>query len=112
ESNFTDSTIGEIQHKCQSVIVTREVAPLELSVKERGCRVSNTPLTRSEAKDLTRRRLLRAALEILDKEGEAGLTTVAVAKAAGIAQSSFYVHFKDMQDLLRALADEGGERLR
>lgn len=74
--------------------------------------MSNTPLTRSEAKDLTRRRLLRAALEILDREGEAGLTTVAVAKAAGIAQSSFYVHFKDMQDLLRALADEGGERLR
>ncbi|MEV4833469.1 TetR family transcriptional regulator [Nonomuraea sp. NPDC049486] len=74
--------------------------------------MTNTPLTRSEAKDLTRRRLIRAALEILDKEGEAGLTTVKVAKAAGIAQSSFYVHFKDKQDLLRALGDEGGERLR
>ncbi|WP_336212287.1 TetR family transcriptional regulator [Nonomuraea sp. LPB2021202275-12-8] len=74
--------------------------------------MTNTPLTRSEAKDLTRRRLIRAALAILDKEGEAGLTTVKVAKAAGIAQSSFYVHFRDKQDLLRALGDEGGEQLR
>ncbi|MFG1942226.1 TetR family transcriptional regulator [Nonomuraea sp. NPDC048826] len=74
--------------------------------------MTNTPLTRSEAKDLTRRRLIKAALRILDEEGEAGLTTVKVAKAAGIAQSSFYVHFKDKQDLLRALGDEGGERLR
>ncbi|MCK2221876.1 TetR family transcriptional regulator [Actinomadura sp. ATCC 31491] len=71
-----------------------------------------TPLSRSEAKDQTRRRLIRAALAILDQEGEAGLSTVKVAKAAGIAQSSFYVHFKDMQDLLRVLAEEGGAKLR
>ncbi|MGW3342548.1 TetR family transcriptional regulator [Nonomuraea rubra] len=74
--------------------------------------MTGTPLTRSEAKDLTRRKLIRAALSILDEEGEAGLSTVKVAKAAGIAQSSFYVHFKDMQELLRVLAEEGGERLR
>lgn len=67
---------------------------------------------RSEAKDLTRRRLIRAALAILDTEGEAGLTTVRVAKEAGIAQSSFYVHFKDRQDLLKTIGEEGGERLR
>ncbi|GAA3609444.1 hypothetical protein GCM10022419_113070 [Nonomuraea rosea] len=74
--------------------------------------MTNTPLTRSEAKDQTRRRLIRAALAILDEEGEAGLTTTKVAKAAGLAQSSFYVHFKDRQELLRVLAEEGGERLR
>ncbi|MFG1616597.1 TetR family transcriptional regulator [Nonomuraea wenchangensis] len=74
--------------------------------------MTTPPLSRSEAKDQTRRRLIRAALAILDQEGEAGLSTVKVAKAAGIAQSSFYVHFKDMQDLLRVLAEEGGERLR
>ncbi|MEW9547392.1 TetR family transcriptional regulator [Nonomuraea sp. NPDC050783] len=71
-----------------------------------------TPLSRSEAKDRTRRRLLKAALTILDQEGEAGLSTVKVARAAGIAQSSFYVHFKDMQELLRVLAEESGARLR
>lgn len=74
--------------------------------------MTSTPLSRSEAKDLTRRKLIRAALAILDEEGEAGLSTVKVARAAGIAQSSFYVHFKDMQELLRVLAEEGGERLR
>ncbi|GAA1733044.1 TetR family transcriptional regulator [Nonomuraea bangladeshensis] len=74
--------------------------------------MTTPPLSRSEAKDQTRRRLIRAALAILDQEGEAGLSTVKVAKAAGIAQSSFYVHFKDMQELLRVLAEEGGERLR
>jgi AcrR family transcriptional regulator len=94
ESNFTDSTIGEKAHKSCEAIVT------------------STPLSRSEAKDLTRRKLIREALSILDEEGEAGLTTGKVAKAAGIAQSSFYVHFKDMQDLLRVLGEEGGQRLR
>ncbi|MEU8383533.1 TetR family transcriptional regulator [Streptosporangium sp. NPDC048865] len=74
--------------------------------------MTSTPPTRSEAKDLTRRRLIRAAFAILDEEGEAGLTTVKVARAAGIAQSSFYVHFKDRQELLRALGDRAGERLR
>ncbi|MFI6918983.1 TetR family transcriptional regulator [Nonomuraea spiralis] len=74
--------------------------------------MTSTPLSRSEAKDLTRRRLIRAALSILDEEGEAGLTTGKVAKAAGIAQSSFYVHFKDMPELLRVLGEEGGDRLR
>lgn len=69
-------------------------------------------MSRSQAKDLTRRKLIRAALAILDAEGEAMLTTVRVAKEAGIAQSSFYVHFKDKQDLLRTIGAEGGERLR
>ncbi|MBA2890390.1 TetR family transcriptional regulator [Nonomuraea soli] len=69
-------------------------------------------LSRSEAKEATRRKLMRAALAILDAEGEAGVTTVAVAKAAGIAQSSFYVHFKDTEELLRAIGSEGGDSLR
>ncbi|GGS49692.1 hypothetical protein GCM10010156_05480 [Planobispora rosea] len=74
--------------------------------------MAGTPLSRSEAKELTRRRLIRAGFAILDAEGEAGLTTGKVAKAAGIAQSSFYVHFKDRHELLRALGDQAGERLR
>ncbi|WP_344943813.1 TetR/AcrR family transcriptional regulator [Sphaerisporangium flaviroseum] len=73
--------------------------------------MTSTPLTRSEAKDLTRRKLIRAAMAILDEEGEAGLTTVKIARRAGIAQSSFYVHFKDKQDLLRALAEHCARQL-
>src|SRR5258708_11303148 len=64
------------------------------------------PLRRVEAKELTRRRLLRAALQVLDERGEAGLSASAVSRAAGIAQSSFYVHFRGKDDLLSALGDE------
>lgn len=60
-------------------------------------------LTRKEGKALTRSRLLDAALAILDEEGEAALTTTEVTRRAGIAQSSFYVHFTDMDDLLHSL---------
>jgi AcrR family transcriptional regulator len=63
-------------------------------------------LTRREAKAVTRQRLLDAALAILDVEGESGLTTVAVTRRAGIAQSTFYVHFTDTSDLLHALVDD------
>jgi AcrR family transcriptional regulator len=68
-------------------------------------------LSRREAKDLTRRRLLAAALRILDTEGEAGLSTGSVCRHAGIAQSTFYVHFRNMQELLRALGEEAGRRV-
>lgn len=63
-------------------------------------------LTRREAKALTRRRLLDAALTILDEEGESALTTVTVTRGAGISQSSFYVHFSDIDDLLHHLIEE------
>jgi AcrR family transcriptional regulator len=70
-------------------------------------------LTRREAKAVTRQRLLDAALAILDQDGESGLTTVAVTRRAGIAQSTFYVHFTDTSDLLHALVDDlAGERRR
>ena len=66
----------------------------------------STVLSRSESKALTRKRLLDAAVAILDERGEAGLTTTAVAHAAGITQSGFYVHFTDMNDLLHSLIDD------
>ena len=69
-------------------------------------RRGDVSLTRKEVKAVTRRRLLDAALHILDEEGEGGLTTTKVTKIAGIAQSSFYVHFSDMDDLLHSLVDE------
>ncbi len=69
-------------------------------------------LRREEAKELTRRRLLQAALRLLDERGEGGLSASAVSRAAGIAQSSFYVHFRDKADLLSALGDEAVLRMR
>jgi len=71
-----------------------------------GAVSSPRPLRRREAKELTRRRLLEAALDLLEERGEGGLSASAVSRAAGIAQSSFYVHFRDKADLLSALGDE------
>ncbi|RMH40551.1 MAG: TetR family transcriptional regulator [Deltaproteobacteria bacterium] len=69
-------------------------------------------LTRKEAKERTRQRLIDAVLEHVRKNGLTGLTTGRVADRAGIAQSSFYVHFSDMDDALRAAADQAGEQIR
>ncbi len=53
-----------------------------------------------------RKRLLEAALEIMDVEGAAALTTTNVTRRAGLAQSSFYTHFQNLDGLLHALAED------
>lgn len=63
-------------------------------------------LSREESKLITRRRLIEAAAKILGGEGYAGLSASAVARAAEVAQPTFYVHFRDMNDLLGHLAAE------
>lgn len=63
-------------------------------------------LSRDESKSITRRRLLDAAGELLAKTGYGALSASAVARAADVAQPTFYVHFKDKDDLLRTLGEE------
>lgn len=63
-------------------------------------------LTREEAKLITRRRLIEAATRLLAEKGLGGLSASAVAREAGIAQPTFYVHFRDKNDLLSTIADE------
>src|SRR4026207_350592 len=65
-------------------------------------------LSRDESKAITRQRLLDAAARLRGEVGYGGLSPGAVARAAGVAQPTFYVHFRDMDDLLRTL---GGEQL-
>jgi AcrR family transcriptional regulator len=69
-------------------------------------------LTRKEAKERTRQRLVDAVLDHVRHYGLSGLTTGKVATAADIAQSSFYVHFTDMDDALRAAAQTAGTEIR
>jgi AcrR family transcriptional regulator len=59
-----------------------------------------------ESKEQSRQRLLDAALHVLETDGEAGLTTMRVANAADLAQSTFYVHFANMEGLLVALVSD------
>lgn len=69
-------------------------------------------LSREEAKQQTRTRLLDAALELLIEQGYENLTTGRIAKRAGMAQPTFYVHFSDMQELLSELAANLVRKLR
>jgi TetR/AcrR family transcriptional regulator, fatty acid biosynthesis regulator len=69
-------------------------------------------LSRKEAKERTRQRLIDAILDHVRGHGLAGLTTGKVADAAGIAQSSFYVHFNDMDEALRAAAERVSNQVR
>jgi len=69
-------------------------------------------LTREEGKLITRRRLIEAATRLVRERGLSGLSASAVAREAGIAQPTFYVHFQDKDDLLNTIAAEkiGGLR--
>ncbi len=66
----------------------------------------NGSLTRKEAKQLTRERLLGAARRLILTGGETELSASAVARLAGVGGATFYEHFRNKEDLLRALADE------
>ena len=54
---------------------------------------------------MTRRRLLDAAGRLLEDVGYGKLSASAVARAAGVAQPTFYVHFRDKDELVRTLAE-------
>jgi AcrR family transcriptional regulator len=59
-----------------------------------------------------RRALLRAAIDVLEREGSSALSLRAVAREAGVSPAAPYHHFKDKSELLGAVAAEGFERLR
>lgn len=63
------------------------------------------PTTRKEAKRRTRDRLLAAASRMLLTGGEESISAVAVARAAGVANATFYEHFANRDDLLRTLGE-------
>jgi AcrR family transcriptional regulator len=78
-----------------------------LSVKA----VQTSRLTRKESTELTRRRLIDGAIEILRRDGVAAATTGRIASAAGLKQPSFYVHFADRDQVFEAAAAEIGRRV-
>jgi AcrR family transcriptional regulator len=68
---------------------------------------------RAEQKQRTRRALMDAALSQLSQEkGFASLSLREVSREAGIAPTSFYRHFTEMEELGLALVDEAGLALR
>lgn len=73
---------------------------------------SQSPLSRAESKELNRRKLLSAARELMIECGYGALSARQVSARAGVAQSSFYAHFKDKEDLIKTLSDEIFSQLR
>jgi AcrR family transcriptional regulator len=61
--------------------------------------------------DVTRRRLIDGAVDILRRDGLAAATTGRIASAAGLKQPSFYVHFADRDEVFEAAAAEIGQRM-
>lgn len=68
-------------------------------------------LSRQDAKAVTRRRLIDGALALARSEGLTALTTGRIAAQAGLAQSSFYVHFSDRASCLREMGDVVGNQI-
>lgn len=69
--------------------------------------------TRADQKQRTRRALMDAALSQLSADrGFGSLSLREVAREAGIAPTSFYRHFAELDELGLALVDEGGVTLR
>ncbi len=69
--------------------------------------------TRLQQKEKTRRAIIDAAISQLSEEKSfASLSLREVARQAGIAPTSFYRHFKDMEELGLTLVDESGLALR
>ncbi|WP_054676213.1 HTH-type transcriptional repressor FabR [Parasalinivibrio latis] len=68
---------------------------------------------RAQQKEKTRRALIDAAFRQLSAERSfSNLSLREVAREAGIAPTSFYRHFKDMDELGLTMVDEGGLLLR
>ena len=57
----------------------------------------------ASAAELTRQRLIRAALELFTSRGYYETTTAQIAKKAGVAEGTIYRHFRSKQQLLNEL---------
>ncbi len=69
--------------------------------------------SRSQQKERTRRAIIDATIaQLSESKSFASLSLREVAREAGIAPTSFYRHFKDMEELGLTLVDESGLALR
>jgi AcrR family transcriptional regulator len=70
-----------------------------------GFRCYTHGMSRQINKERTRRRLLQAILKTIQRYGHGTLTTGRVAQLAGVAQPTFYVHFRSMDQALEQVAE-------
>jgi len=60
---------------------------------------------RQRQKDATRSRITKAALALFSKDGFQAVNIDAIAREAGIARTTFYLHFATKTDLANAIAE-------
>ncbi len=68
-------------------------------------------LTRAEKKERTRSQLIEAAADLARTGGVAAVTTTAVTARVGVTQPAFYVHFKNVDEILAVAAEEISSRI-
>ncbi len=64
------------------------------------------PRSRAEAKEATRRALIRAAREAMAEQGLEGPSLDAICERAGFTRGAFYVHFRNRDALVEAVMEE------
>jgi AcrR family transcriptional regulator len=62
---------------------------------------SSAPSAPARSRLLTRQRLVEAAARLFAERGLHGVTSHDIARAAGVAAGTFYLHFRDKTDLYR-----------
>ncbi|HEU4425799.1 MAG TPA: TetR/AcrR family transcriptional regulator [Pilimelia sp.] len=67
--------------------------------------------TRQEQKAATRQRLLRYAEHLVVRQGFTGTRTLDIARAAGVAHGSVFLHFPSREALMLTVASEMGRKL-
>jgi len=70
-----------------------------------------TSITRKERKEHTRELLLQSAIEEFSSRGIAATKTVDIARAAGVAHGTVFVHFPTRDDLLNEVIDQFGQEI-
>jgi AcrR family transcriptional regulator len=83
----------------------------ELSMERGGFDCYTQGMSRQINKERTRQRLLQAVLKTIQRYGHGTLTTGRVAELAGVAQPTFYVHFRSMDQALEQVAEWVAEEL-
>jgi AcrR family transcriptional regulator len=66
----------------------------------------------SRSRRETRRRLVEAGTELFARDGLHGATSAQIARQAGVAAGTFYLHFGDKQDLFREIVRAAFQELR
>src|SRR3954453_7537336 len=73
------------------------------SSREECAMAVTTKVAKAEA---TRRGLLKAARKLFGRKGYAGTSVDEVVRAAGVTKGALYHHFRDKDDLFRAVAEQ------